>query len=70
MQPRKVGGERQGAEMQQGAETVDSGLAELGETLRAIASKPYDPPVEPRALLRLLLVMRSLDEPDEIAGTA
>ena len=56
--------------MQQGAETVDSGLAELGETLRAIASKPYDPPVEPRALLRLLLVMRSLDEPDEIAGTA
>ncbi len=56
--------------MQQGKQTVDSGLSELDETLSAIALKPYDPPVEPRALLRLLLVMRTLDEPDEIAGTA
>ena len=59
-----------GLGMQQGVETVESGLAELGETLSAIALKPYDPPVEPRALLRLLLVLRTLDEPDELAGTA
>jgi hypothetical protein len=61
-------GEGQG--MQQGLETVDNGLAELGETLIAIALKPYDPPVEARALLRLLRVMRTLDEPDESAGIA
>ena len=59
-----------GQGMRQGVQAVDSGLSELGETLNAIALKPYDPPVEPSALLRLLLVLRTLDEPDEVAGTA
>jgi hypothetical protein len=56
--------------MQQGARSVDNGLSELSDALSAIALRPDDPPVAPRALLRLLLVLRTLDEPDEASGTA
>lgn len=56
--------------MLQGAQRVDNGLSELSEALAAIALRPDDPPVAPRALIRLLMVLRTLDEPDEVAGTA
>lgn len=67
---RRSVGRRMGQEMLQGAQSVDNGLSELSEALRAIALKPDDPPVAPRALIRLLMVLRTLDEPDEAAGTA
>lgn len=53
-----------------GALAVDRGLSELSDALVAIAKSPDDPAVEPGALLRLMLLMRTLDEPDEIAGAA
>lgn len=55
---------------ERGALAVDRGLSELSDALVAIARRPDDPVVEPTALLRLMLLMRTLDEPDEIAGTA
>ena len=52
------------------AESMELGLSELSETLRALAMSPNDPPIAPGGLVRLMRLMNTLAEPDEVAGAA
>ncbi len=49
---------------------MEHGLAEISDTLSALTVSPDDPDISPSGMIRLIRMMATLAEPDEIANPA
>ncbi len=49
---------------------MERGLAEISDALTALTARPDDPDVSSNGLIRLVRMMATLAEPDEVANLA